>query len=59
MGRIAERNYDIFIAYHGTYDSNGSCSEAEQLCDFLESKGYNVFFFHDILEMPIRRIIWR
>lgn len=45
MGRIAERNYDIFIAYHGTYDSNGSCSKAEQLCDFLESKGYSVFFF--------------
>lgn len=45
MCRIAERNYDIFIAYHGTYDSNGSCSKAEQLCDFLESKGYSVFFF--------------
>ena len=36
---------DLFIAYHGTYDENGSMQKARDLFFYLESKGVKCYFF--------------
>lgn len=36
---------DIFIAYHGTYDDNGSLSKAKELFYYLQSRGVKCYFF--------------
>lgn len=35
--------YDVFIAYHGTFDSNGSYNTAKFIADFLKSHGFSVY----------------
>ena len=30
---------DVFIAYHGTYDDNGSLAKAKELFYYLQSQG--------------------
>ncbi len=37
--------WDVFIAYHGTYDENGTCKKAEELFDFLTDNGIRCYFF--------------
>lgn len=39
------KKYTLFIAYHGTYDNNGSYEIAKQLCDYLSNEdfGYNIY----------------
>lgn len=36
---------DLFIAYHGTYNGDGSLSKAKELFYYLESKGIKCYFF--------------
>lgn len=36
---------DIFIAYHGTYDNNGSLAKAKELFYYLQSMGIKCYFF--------------
>ena len=36
---------DIFIAYHGTYDDNGSLLKAKELFYYLQSVGIKCYFF--------------
>lgn len=38
-------DYDVFIAYHGTENPNGSLPAAKAICDFLEKNGYRVFLY--------------
>lgn len=38
-------NRDVFIAYHGTYDQYGSLGRAQELFNYLESKGVKCYFF--------------
>lgn len=35
---------DLFIAYHGTYEGNGSLKKARDLFYYLESKGIKCNF---------------
>ena len=35
--------YDVFIGYHGTFDSNGSYAKAKLIADFLKASGYEVY----------------
>ena len=39
------KKYDLFIAYHGTNDKNGSYEIAKQLCDYLsgDNIGFHVY----------------
>lgn len=37
--------YDVFIAYHGTYEDGGSFACAQKICDALIAKGLRCFFF--------------
>lgn len=37
--------YDVFIAYHGSYDSNGSVNIASELYDYFTKRNLKVFFF--------------
>ncbi len=41
---ISKEN-DVFLAYHGSYDKNGSKVLADEICDFLLSKGIKVYYF--------------
>lgn len=36
---------DVFIAYHGTYNNNGSLAKAKELFYFLQSQGVKCYFF--------------
>ena len=36
-------DYDVFIAYHGTCDENGTYPAAKKLCDMLTENGIKVF----------------
>lgn len=36
---------DIFIAYHGTYDNDGSLAKAKELFYYLQSVGIKCYFF--------------
>lgn len=38
-------NQDVFIAYHGTYNNNGSLAKAKELFYFLQSQGVKCYFF--------------
>lgn len=40
-----EKIYDIFIAYHGSYDAGSAVGVAEQVYEYLTSKGLKCFFF--------------
>lgn len=42
---MASKKYHLFIAYHGTYDHNGSYEVAKELCDYLtnEKNGFDVY----------------
>lgn len=42
---MLQKTYNLFIAYHGSYDSSGSYPIASQLYDYLTSRGLSVFFF--------------
>lgn len=35
--------YDIFIAYHGTYNKNGSYETAKLIADYLKTNGFSVY----------------
>ncbi|MBO5942773.1 MAG: hypothetical protein J6Q63_05735 [Bacteroidales bacterium] len=37
--------YDVFIAYHGSYDNNGSIDIAGELYEYLTQRNLKVFFF--------------
>lgn len=39
------KKYDLFIAYHGTFDDNGSYEAAKKICDYLtdEKVGFEVY----------------
>lgn len=39
------KSYDLFIAYHGTFDINGSYEAAKKICDYLsnDSIGFDVY----------------
>lgn len=39
------KKYDLFIAYHGTFDNEGSYEAAKKICDYLtdEKVGYEVY----------------
>lgn len=39
--------WDIFIAYHGSYDDTGSKKRAKEISDWLKSKGIRAYFFSD------------
>ncbi len=39
------KEYDVFIAYHGSYESGGSRAYADKLYHFLQSKGLRCFYF--------------
>lgn len=43
MDKEQSFEYDVFIAYHGTYSENGSYAFAKKLCDVLTSNGLSVF----------------
>jgi len=40
-----KREYDVFLAYHGTYNSNGSKPLADLVYKFLTQLNYKVFYF--------------
>lgn len=40
-----KKKYDVFIAYHGSYEDGGSRSYADQLYSFLSEKGLRCFYF--------------
>ena len=40
---LEEYNYDVFIAYHGTRNPNGTYENAKKLCDELTKNGLRVF----------------
>lgn len=37
--------YDVFIAYHGSYEQNGSRMYADKVYEFLKSKNLKCFYF--------------
>ena len=39
------KTYDVFIAYHGSYDLNGSKKYADQIYEYLTDKGLKCFYF--------------
>ena len=40
-----KKMYDVFIAYHGSYALEGSRSYADQVYDYLSSRGIDCFYF--------------
>lgn len=42
---IKQKDYDIFIAYHGTYENGGSKPVADSLYEYMTDKGLKVFYF--------------
>ena len=42
---MKSKKYNLFIAYHGTYDQNGSYEVAKALCDYLsdDKNGFEVY----------------
>lgn len=40
------RDYDLFIAYHGTNSKNGTYDVAKKIANFLIDKGYSVYVHH-------------
>lgn len=40
---MANKRYDLFIAYHGTNDPNGTYGVAKEICSALKAEGYEVY----------------
>lgn len=40
-----KKMYDVFIAYHGSYATDGSRSYADRIFDYLSSRGIECFYF--------------
>ncbi len=40
---MANNKYDLFIAYHGTNNPDGSYQAAKKLCDYLTECGFDVY----------------
>lgn len=45
LSEMFTKFYDVFIAYHGSYDSHGSMNIATELYEYLVEKKLKVFFF--------------
>lgn len=45
---MLKKEYDVFVAYHGSYDSNGTAQIAEEFYNYLTKKGLKVFYFPKI-----------
>lgn len=39
------KEYDLFLAYHGSYEHNGSKAIADKLYNFMIEKGLNAFYY--------------
>lgn len=39
--------WDVFIAYHGSYENTGSKQKAKEISDWLKGKGIRTYFFDD------------
>ena len=37
------KRYDLFVAYHGTNNPQGTYAIAKELCDYCEKEGYSVY----------------
>lgn len=42
---MLQKTYNLFIAYHGSYESSGSYPIASRLYEYLTARGLSVFFF--------------
>lgn len=42
---LLERDFDVFIAYHGTESPRGSKPKAQEIYDLLTARGIDCFFF--------------
>ncbi len=40
-----KKEYDIFIAYHGSYEKDSSRATSEKIYKYLEGNGYSCFYF--------------
>ncbi len=40
-----QKEYDLFLAYHGTHENSDMLGICTRLCDFLTKNGIKVFFF--------------
>lgn len=45
---MLKKEYDVFVAYHGSYDSSGTAKIAEEFYNYLTEKGLKVFYFPKI-----------
>jgi hypothetical protein len=53
------KKYDVFIAYHGTYDANGSYAMAKKIADYLaEQNGYEVYLHGYTCNQEHKDIQW-
>ena len=41
---ITRKDFDLFIAYHGTNNETGSLNKAREIYDYLTAQGFNCFF---------------
>ena len=39
--------YDVFIAYHGTYDVSGTYLQAKNIANYLRKANYSVYLFEE------------
>ncbi|MDE7453453.1 MAG: hypothetical protein K2N22_03505 [Clostridia bacterium] len=42
---MIKKDFDVFIAYHGSYDKNGTKSICDRLYDYLKQNGIRPFYF--------------
>lgn len=54
-----KKEYDVFIAYHGSYEQGGSAGFAENLYNYLSQHGRKCFFFRVLKRIRIRQILSR
>ena len=40
-----KKEYDVFIAYHGSYEADGSARTADRIYSYLTGKGIKCFYF--------------
>ena len=53
------KKYDVFIAYHGTYDPNGSYGIAKKIADYLtDQNGYEVYLHGYSCQQEHKDIQW-
>ena len=43
--KCSKKKYDVFLAYHGTYETGGSYEIANKLFEYLTNQGLSCFFF--------------